>query len=100
MCRPCHSAVHRTYTNKELASDYSTLEELLAVRRLLGVEIVGAKSVEHNMVVPFEVVCWSQPPQILDPRGGCREWRELGVESVGAWCWPPVTTAVGKGCRQ
>lgn len=44
VCRPCHSAVHRTYTNKVLASDYSTLEALLAVRRPLGVESVGAKA--------------------------------------------------------
>ncbi|PNW78591.1 hypothetical protein CHLRE_09g390800v5 [Chlamydomonas reinhardtii] len=29
VCRPCHSAIHRTYDNKTLAASYSTLEALL-----------------------------------------------------------------------
>ncbi|KAG2454065.1 hypothetical protein HYH02_001106 [Chlamydomonas schloesseri] len=29
ICRPCHSAIHRTYDNKTLAASYSTLEALL-----------------------------------------------------------------------
>jgi hypothetical protein len=28
-CRPCHSAIHRMYTNKELGATYNTLEKLL-----------------------------------------------------------------------
>ena len=29
VCRPCHSAIHRTYTNAQLAASYRTIERLL-----------------------------------------------------------------------
>ena len=30
ICRDCHSAIHATFTNKELEREYSTIEALMA----------------------------------------------------------------------
>ncbi len=30
LCRDCHSAIHRTFSNKELEREYSTVEALLS----------------------------------------------------------------------
>ena len=38
ICRPCHSAIHRTLTNKELASKYNSLEKLMEVSALLSTQ--------------------------------------------------------------
>lgn len=34
VCRECHSTIHRTHTNMELASDYNTVEKLLGDERI------------------------------------------------------------------
>jgi hypothetical protein len=34
LCRPCHSAVHRVYDNRELAEEFHTLEKLMASPRV------------------------------------------------------------------
>lgn len=31
ICRPCHNAVHRCYTEKELAMEFNTIEKLMQV---------------------------------------------------------------------
>ena len=33
-CKPCHKTVHNTFTNKELARDYTTIESLRSAEEL------------------------------------------------------------------
>jgi hypothetical protein len=34
LCQPCHSTIHRTFTNKELAENYTTVEALREAENL------------------------------------------------------------------
>lgn len=36
LCQPCHSTIHNTYTNKELAKNYNSIETLKKSEHLKG----------------------------------------------------------------
>lgn len=42
MCQKCHAAIHKAYTNKQLARDFSTLEKIVTIRdSVLFIEAIG-----------------------------------------------------------
>lgn len=36
VCRPCHDAIHKAKTEKELAFDYNTLDKILSIPEIIN----------------------------------------------------------------
>ncbi len=51
-CKPCHKTIHATFTNKQLAADYTTLESLRTAPELTGfLKFIRKQRPEKNVVV-------------------------------------------------
>ena len=48
LCQPCHSTIHRTFTNAELARHYTTVEALQqAEKMLIYLEWIRKRKIER-----------------------------------------------------